>query len=84
MSIICKLIGHKPVVDYKYRSRGYERIKWKCARCHAGDDCNLYCSASLKSWFYDLKWAVIKWFRPCGECGKRFGRHDNRIDHVPF
>lgn len=24
------------------------------------------------------------WLSPCSDCGKRFGRHNNTIDHLPF
>lgn len=28
------------------------------------------------------RWAV--WWMPCEDCGKRFGRHGETQDHVPF
>lgn len=27
---------------------------------------------------------VTNWWRPCEDCGSRFGRHDETKDHIPF
>lgn len=49
----------------------HDRIRWE--RLHA------------------LKWEILyhlprfrAWRMPCPDCGKRFGRHDPNVDHMPF
>lgn len=34
---------------------------------------------AIRDWVFSWR----HWLKCC-ECGKRFGRHDNRFDHMPF
>lgn len=39
------------------------------------------------SWRWGRLGAVrhwLSWFRKCEDCGKRFHRHDDSIEHLPF
>lgn len=39
-------------------------------------------------WYWKIKWfwdgIKLDYWYPCSECGKRFGRHDKSIPHLPF
>jgi hypothetical protein len=32
----------------------------------------------------DWKNRFMAWLGPCVDCGRRFGRHDDNVDHLPF
>ena len=34
--------------------------------------------------YNDMRFKIKKWWGPCVDCGKRFGRHDYRKLHLPF
>lgn len=35
-------------------------------------------------WYSRPAWLRREWWKPCPECGKRFGRHNLDVDHTPF
>lgn len=71
--LICRWKGHAP-----------DQFCEGCERC--GEFISYYelvrtpWREELRRWF---NWK-LDWFRPCRECGKRFRRHDDSIDHIPF
>lgn len=87
---ICKLIGHKveyPLADdsratycprckdFRHEGNGEEPLNhfvWKRVYW--------WLRQPLKRW----KERLFGWCKPCGDCGKRFGRHDETQDHCPF
>lgn len=83
MPIICKIIGHKPC-EVAAR-HGYDI----CASCGKDLDMNDrtrpdWSLTYLRYRLQDFKWSVRRWLRPCCDCGRRFGRHDPKVDCLPF
>lgn len=37
----------------------------------------------LRTWWFMKRQRIRAWWK-CEDCGKRFGRHDDTIDHIPF
>jgi len=88
----CFFLGH----DIDSECLEFNCIQY-CKRC--GEDDHSYLSETIPSkWrhFTSLTrygWRLVirqwfrektRWFRKCDDCGKRFGRHDDSIDHIPF
>ena len=83
---VCSLLGHKdgdPEAIYD---------PFVCCRCGASD---YYESDFSEPWHINAyhrlkskvvgKWERLKgWSLPCSDCGRRFGRHDENVDHLPF
>lgn len=86
--LICFLIGHR--YDKFALDNGVEY----CTRCKYED--NALCD-SLPEMARILRWWFIHatrirnmidrarhWIRRCPDCGRRFNRCDETVDHVPF
>lgn len=84
-SRLCRWWGHSLEEEASY----YYSVDY-CRRCHAQVDGNtglrewlrvriFVAGRSVREWF----WSWRCWYK-CNDCGKRFGRHDNRFDHIPF
>lgn len=85
---VCSLLGHKdsdPEAIYD---------PFVCKRCGDSDYDNHY-DDDFDPWhirlYYRMKWRAknkrdrfVGWFRRCPDCGRRFGRHDESVDHLPF
>lgn len=83
---LCSLLGHAdsdPEAIY---------CPFVCKRCGA---CDYYESDFSQPWHIEAYWRLknrvvdswlrlMGWFRPCADCGRRFGRHDESVDHLPF
>jgi hypothetical protein len=41
---------------------------------------NFYSTYDVRQWFQ----RKLAWWRPCPDCGQRFGKHDDKIEHIPF
>lgn len=61
-----------------------------CERCgheyEYGEPIGVFGGIAFR-WRYTFRpWIRRKlaWFRKCEDCGKRFGRHDETVDHLPF
>lgn len=77
--IICWLIGHDP-------DRGFamDFDLYRCDRC-----CKIEPDESLPArMLYRLRfkwhWRVGVWLDRCPDCGLRFKRHDEAVEHLPF
>jgi hypothetical protein len=93
-NLLCKIFGHKidwPQAPFDYRIA-------QCKRCgvtraeqygeepftaveHHGIFTPLIW---LRSKSVEMKDRIKQFFAPCSDCGRRFNRHDNSIDHLPF
>jgi len=81
--MLCKIIGHKldPVaLDYGIAH---------CERCQR--ELEFYQPSRLEVWRSNIRYwlseqyeELWRWWRPCPDCKRRFGRHDEAIDHIPF
>lgn len=84
-TLLCRIWGHDLDPDASY----YYRIDY-CRNCERQVDG----STGLREWL-KVRWSIFTdnvrgtlygwrcWLK-CSECGKRFGRHDDRFDHLPF
>ncbi len=74
--LICWLKGHE------FNSYGGE----DCTRCgrYISFDEFIQTSGGFVFRIRQRKYELIKFFKPCDECGKRFGRHDETKEHLPF
>lgn len=83
---LCRLWGNKlnPEAAYYYGRDHCDR----CRRDVAGH-------TGAREWFnvrlyFGRQWigerikGLINFWLPCPECGKRFGKHDDAVDHLPF
>jgi len=34
--------------------------------------------------WWETRRRFLSWWRPCPDCGGRFGKHDDSVDHLPF
>jgi hypothetical protein len=63
---------------------------WSCDRCGDvyEDECGVREWVKVR-WWLARQWLEREytgwreWWR-CGECGCRFGKHDDSYDHIPF
>jgi hypothetical protein len=87
---LCKLIGHK--IEYPMAPDDYRLTQ--CKRCHLskheayGDEPLRSWPSEIRYWTANLRRKIKDWlrnfFKPCCDCGKRFGAHDKTVDHLPF
>lgn len=81
----CRIFGHA------YDPIGAEFYSvYRCERCGQSD--GYQCGP--REWIRVKIWLFKDWLRgerrgwsewwKCTECGGRFGRHDDRFDHIPF
>lgn len=94
MNILCKLLGHR--IDWPDAPHDY-RIA-QCTRCGVsraepyGDEpfTEFEWHGVLVPFFWmrrksvAAKDTVKQFFTPCSDCGRRFNRHDQSVDHLPF
>lgn len=85
-SWVCRLIGHA-----WHREAAQFMCLYECTRCqHVG-----YEGRSILERIQQVLWwwshrfdnevkRPLKGWLKCRECGLRFGRHDDNIDHLPF
>jgi uncharacterized protein with PIN domain len=74
-AIICRWRGHDLRNSF---------IEWECdccGQCLSYDD---MVQESIKRRIARWLRARFDWFRKCPDCGRRFGRHHDDVDHVPF
>lgn len=83
MPFRCKIFGHK--LDPASLDYGIAY----CECCQAEQE-NLV-PGLWEFWYARLRWRIAgwredlwRWFRPCSDCGRRLGRHDEKVDHIPF
>lgn len=69
--------------------RGHDLVnpvgEWDCCRC--GKQLSYDEVVNERPMWYrilDMLERPVKFFKPCRDCGKRFGKHDERVDHIPF
>ena len=82
--LLCRIFGH-PFTEWHRDNCFYDY--GTCQRCR--DD---VCPAEhypaivpdLKRWYRGWRWYLGNYFKPCQECGKRFHRHDDNFEHLPF
>lgn len=83
----CLLFGHRLHVDASY----YYGID-QCEHCDREFIYGRHPVARAKvravifaRWLRELAFSIRSFlFCRCEDCGRRFGRHDNTIDHLPF
>jgi hypothetical protein len=92
--LLCRIFGHKidwPDAPFDYRIA-------QCKRCGVAraEQYGEEPFTNTECWgvFYPFVWLKYKsvsakdyirqFFSPCSDCGRRFNRHDNSIDHLPF
>lgn len=84
----CRLFGHA----WDHDASRYYSV-YHCNRCGyvAQDHFDDGYLPRIKLWllfrWHDVgDWARRKFhgFFPCPECGRRFGKHDTNVDHIPF
>lgn len=85
-NLICKLWGHDldPEASYYYAAD-------HCRRC---DQHAYQLDTGLREWLLVRCWVARRWildrlqswgyWLKCTDCGQRFGRHDESVDHLPF
>lgn len=88
-NFICQLKGHETNAFDGYN----------CERCEAAYDGSPAWGGSLwwrLTWrvrgvlglppftYRSTLWHLRQWIKPCVDCGKRFGRHDETKEHIPF
>jgi DNA-directed RNA polymerase subunit RPC12/RpoP len=78
---LCRMFGHK-LDEMALQCAG----ELRCSRCGL----DLETSSRLQRTGASIRWELgvradmLKaWYR-CGTCGRRFGRHDSNVDHLPF
>lgn len=69
---LCKILGHT-VWGRQCLTHVY------CDRCN-----NSFSPAWWALPFYAVKVAIKEPLQKCPDCGLRFGRHDENVEHVPF
>jgi len=88
MNLLCRLSGHKIAWTKSYRTNRYhewhEVSRWHCTRCDASDETSILNDGTLPEFFRQIRQRIRNFFHPCADCGKRFGRHDKTVDHLPF
>lgn len=85
MNLLCRFWGHDPHPEAAEFYCVYD-----CRRCGElyDQDMGLREWAKVR-WWHLCYWASLRiaawryWLR-CTDCGKRFGRHDDNADHLPF
>lgn len=84
MNIWCRIAGHR------YNPEGAEYYcVYDCERCgHHGYEYGWREQIEgklwrLNRWGESYRWGFW-WAFKCSECGKRFGRHNDEFDHLPF
>lgn len=86
VTLRCRLMGHRldPEASYYYAID-------HCTRCDCEVQIGMLKVERIKvriaiEWQFAKEWvsSFLARFRPCPECGKKWGRHDATIDHLPF
>lgn len=88
---VCSLLGHRSDDPEAYDD---PFTMFVCSRC-GGCDYYYYDQDFSHPWhvmtywrwkagMLDWKNRFMAWLGPCGDCGRRFGRHDESVDHLPF
>jgi hypothetical protein len=82
--LLCRLLGHRLCPDA--RKHGHFDL---CLRCHQEaydlpQPAHIQWLRQMRWRLHDVKVGFLAWFQPCYACGRRFGRHDDSIDHLPF
>jgi hypothetical protein len=88
----CKVFGHK--LDEFSTVFYYVDRCYRCSEYGAGCTKDVYDAGwrewiKVKWWYAGLRarnaWIdYTRWFRRCGSCGLRFGKHDGTVEHLPF
>lgn len=85
-NILCRAWGHDVDRDALY----YYNVAYcgRCA-CEVNEDCGAREWLKVRLWrcreAIREAWERAVWrFRSCPDCGRRFGRHDDSVDHTPF
>jgi len=84
MKLLCRIWGHR------YDPVGAEYYSvYHCVRCGHEDY-----QRGLREWIEGKIWRLGDWLKrermgwsewwKCTECGGRFGKHDDKFDHLPF
>lgn len=71
--LICKWKGH----DLATGTGFY------CERCHQEIDYNEFTKDTIRERVIAYCKRLKTWWK-CEECGVRFGKHDDSVDHIPF
>jgi endogenous inhibitor of DNA gyrase (YacG/DUF329 family) len=76
----CRWFGHDIRNDYPYQ--------YYCPYCNTYVEYDEFVRGGyINRLVYNIKaWCKFKinWFNKCPDCGKRFGRHDENYQHLPF
>lgn len=88
----CKVFGHhldEFAAVFYHVDRCYRCSPWGYGCAQDVYDAGWREWIKVKMWHARLvlgnAWTdYTRWFRRCGYCGLRFGRHDNAADHLPF
>lgn len=82
---LCILIGHQ----WSHPAMRHGILE--CDRCKLYDPPGTRLPFSIPSWVSFQRWKIRyelrrlrNWIRPCSECGRRFGKHDNNEHDLPF
>lgn len=71
--LLCWWTGHKPALYGE-----------ECARCGNAFTYEEWCKWTPRQRLESFCRRRFRWFLRCDDCGKRFGRHDDTIQHIPF
>lgn len=76
----CWWFGHHSAAPYGYPD--------ECIHCDTvihPQDTEGFRNQLLNWRFYHWpRWLTRSWYQRCPECGRRFGRHDDNKEHIPF
>jgi uncharacterized C2H2 Zn-finger protein len=83
--MLCKILGHKLDAEAAH----YYGV-FHCDRCGTVYERDVGVRewirvrlALARYWLRELVVDARQWVR-CSDCGRRFGRHDDAADHIPF
>lgn len=75
-NLICWWLGHDLINPYNE--------EWTCRRCRAELTYHQMIEHLGFSQKINYRWRKLKEWLNCPECGKMFGRHDDKVEHLPF
>jgi len=83
---LCRLVGHDDADPYAHRNSYF--VCRRCGACEMDEDFSepwhVVAARRLRRRIADAAFRLKSWIKPCGYCGRRFGRCDEKVDHMPF
>jgi len=80
----CRILGHDICHE---GARYYSIYSCRCCGFESEADSDYGLLPRLRTRWYFFKCSCKEkrdWFKPCSDCGRRFGRCDPKVDHIPF